>query len=197
MRFTTILALDTECCCCAPSAAGAAPSAAALADDLELACRRPVAPALLALLAVLAATSADFDRALEPPPPVGVAAAADLGRADRCEEEEKDAATAIVAISGHFGERDSFPPPLRIHASSSSFTLSSFTISDPLRFKNCPRPTSISLSILAAVFLSYVADSNAERREVDLFMVSHCTSSTCSGSATSLVLSLSETEEEE
>ena len=111
----------------------------------------------------MAATSADFDRALEPPPPVGVAAAADLGRADRCEEEENDAATAIVAISGHFGERDSFPPPLRIHASSSSFTLSSFTISDPLRFKHCPRPTSISLSILAAVFLSYVADSEKKK----------------------------------
>ena len=68
----------------------------------------PVAPALLALLTVLPATSADFDLAFEPPP-VGVAAA-DLGRADR-EEEENDA-TAIVAISGHFrqSERDPFHP---------------------------------------------------------------------------------------
>ena len=31
------------------------------------------------------------------------------------------------------------------------------------RFKNCPRPTSISLSILAAVFLSYVADSEKKK----------------------------------
>ena len=96
----------------------------------------PVGPALLALLAVLAATSADFDRALEPPPPAGVAAAAaDLGRADRCEEDENDAATAIVAISGHFRQREILFSRFRIHASSvSSFTLSSLTIFDPLRF---------------------------------------------------------------
>ena len=67
----------------------------------------PVAPALLALLDVLAATSADFDLALEPPAPVGVTTAADLGRPDR-EEEEENVATAIVAISGHFSQRDPF-----------------------------------------------------------------------------------------
>ena len=73
----------------------------------------PVAPALLALLADLAATSADFDLALEPPSvPVGVTATADLGRADREEEEEEesDDATAIVAISGHFRHREPFHP---------------------------------------------------------------------------------------
>ena len=62
------------------------------------------APALLALLAGFAATSADFDRDLGPP--AGVAAAADLGRADREEEEEgEEEAATIAAISGHFRHR--------------------------------------------------------------------------------------------
>ena len=61
-------------------------------------CPSPVAPALLARFAALAATSADFDR---PPfgPPMGAAAAADLGRAGRDDETRDADATAIAAIS--------------------------------------------------------------------------------------------------
>ena len=61
-------------------------------------------------MTVLADTSADFDLAFEPPPVGVAAAAADLGRADREDEEEENDAMAIVAISGHFrqSERDPF-----------------------------------------------------------------------------------------
>ena len=138
----------------------------------------PVAPALLAFLTVLAATSADFDLAFDPPPVGVAAAAADLGRADREEEEEEEEeendATAIVAISGHFrqSERDPFHPfqaPASSPAQDSRFigdafhfiffhALRSFPI---LRFWDL---TSISLSIglpsvLVAGFLSGDADS--------------------------------------
>ena len=62
----------------------------------------------MALLAGLAATSADFDRDLGPPAGIA-AAAADLGRADREEEEEEEVeeeeAATIAAISGHFRHR--------------------------------------------------------------------------------------------
>ena len=134
----------------------------------------PVAPALLALLTVLPATSADFDLAFEPPPVGVAAAAADLGRADREEEEEENDATAIVAISGHFrqSERDPFHP---FQAPASSPPQDSRFIGDAFHFiffhalRSFPilrfwDLTSISLSIvlpsvLVAGFLSGDADS--------------------------------------